>query len=430
LVAGTKAGEPDATEQLVDAFMPAIDGVAYLYRRFACLERTELRQEGVVGLLRAAKRYDHSYGTPFWAYASWWVRQAMQQLVSELTRPVVLSDRAVRHLARIKDAQRHLVQSNGKEPSVEELASRTGLERAQVENLIAAERMPRGLEEPIGGEAGAGSFGELLADPRAEDAYERVPRRMIVESLKGVFGGLTERERLILCGRFGFDGPELTLRELGATLGVSAERVRQIEQRALEKLRVAADSGLTPAQCGPTNGRAAKEGSASRLPERNDNESERRAMTTLMEPVAPWLRDLNRLFTSEGNTFLPPADVLVTDEGVTVSMDVPGIKSENLEIELENDVLTIRGERPNPYQAEEGNGKRAWRRIERGFGRFERSIRVPRGLNPDAIEAALHDGVLVLRIPKPEELKPRRIQVHEQDSSESREQPQVEGATS
>jgi HSP20 family protein len=148
-------------------------------------------------------------------------------------------------------------------------------------------------------------------------------------------------------------------------------------------------------------------------------------MTTLMEPVAPWLRDLNRLFTSDGNTFLPPADVLVTDDGVTVYMDVPGLRSEDLEIELENEVLTVRGERRNPYGGEEGNGARTWRRIERGFGRFERSIRVPRGLNPDAIQASLHDGVLELRIPKPEELKPRRIQVSEQPAGEPQ---QIEGA--
>src|SRR4051795_5167801 len=197
-------------ERLIEGFMPLIGSVARLYRGFPTVDHQELMQEGVVGLLRALQRYDPEMGTPFWAYASWWVRQSMQQLVSELTRPVVLSDRAVRHLAHIKDAHRHLVQCNGKEPTVDELATRTGLQRAQVENLIAAERMPRPLEEPIGGDQSAGTFGELLADPRAEDAYDRVPRRMVVESLKGVLGGLTERERLILRGRFGFDGPEQT----------------------------------------------------------------------------------------------------------------------------------------------------------------------------------------------------------------------------
>jgi HSP20 family protein len=150
-------------------------------------------------------------------------------------------------------------------------------------------------------------------------------------------------------------------------------------------------------------------------------------MTTLMEPLAPWLRDLNRLFTSEGNTFLPPADVLVTDDGVTVYMDVPGLRSDDIDIELENDVLTVRGERPNPYRGDDGDGDRGIsRRIERGFGRFERSLRVPRGLNPDAIEASLHDGVLTLRIPKPEELKPRRIEVREDVESQPQ---QIEGAT-
>jgi len=154
-------------------------------------------------------------------------------------------------------------------------------------------------------------------------------------------------------------------------------------------------------------------------------------MTTLMEPVAPWLRDLNRLFTSEGNAFVPPADVLVTDDGVTVYMDVPGLSADDLEIELENDVLTVRGARRPPFSTErDGNGDgNVRRRIERGFGRFERSLRVPRGLDPEAIEASLHDGVLTLRIPKPEELKPRRIQVHE-DAGESRAQPQqIEGAS-
>jgi HSP20 family protein len=134
---------------------------------------------------------------------------------------------------------------------------------------------------------------------------------------------------------------------------------------------------------------------------------------SLMEPVAPWLRDLNRFFTTQPGgvaiPFTPPADVIVSDESVRIEMDVPGLRAENLEIELENDLLTVRGERPFPYQGEEY--ERTWRHIERGFGRFERSIRVPRGLDPDSVEASLAEGVLSVRIPKPASPQPHRVQI-------------------
>jgi RNA polymerase sigma factor (sigma-70 family) len=197
-------------------------------------------QEGVVGLLRALERYDPRRGTPFWGYASWWVRQAMQQLVAEVTGPVVLSDRALRQLARVKDARRTHLQAQGREPSTADLVETTGLTKVQVENLVAVERTPRALEEPIGegGDADA-VFGELLADPDAEDAYERVDRRLEIEELRDLPSDLCERERVILRARFGLDGREQTLREVAGNLHLSAERVRQIEERALEKLREA-----------------------------------------------------------------------------------------------------------------------------------------------------------------------------------------------
>jgi HSP20 family protein len=152
-------------------------------------------------------------------------------------------------------------------------------------------------------------------------------------------------------------------------------------------------------------------------------------MSTMVEPFAPWLRDLNRMFTTENrvSAFVPPADVIVTDEGVTVYMDVPGVDRGQLEIELENDVLTVRGERPYPYAGHDGDG--GVRRIERGFGRFERSLRVPRGLDPTSIEAALTDGVLTLRLPKPESLKPHRIEVKAGAGTDQRSgQPELEQA--
>jgi HSP20 family protein len=134
--------------------------------------------------------------------------------------------------------------------------------------------------------------------------------------------------------------------------------------------------------------------------------------TTLVEPFAPWLRELGQVLHNQGTmgAFIPPADLLIDDDGVTVHMDVPGLRSENLEIELENDQLTVRGDRPFPYPQDDGNAP--VRRIERGFGRFERAIRVPRGLDPEAIQASLSEGVLTLRIPKPETMRPRRIEIN------------------
>jgi RNA polymerase primary sigma factor len=251
LMLAAKAGDQQASDELVDAFLPLIASVARLYRGSVAVNRRELMQEGVVGLLRALERYDTTLETPFWAYASWWVRQAMQQLVSQLTRPVVLSDRAIRQLTRVRDARRQHLQSHGSEPTCDELAAETNLGRTQVEDLIVAERSPRALDEPLRGEEGVGAtLGDLLADPHAEDAYDRVPQRLAMEALPRLMEALGERERKILCARFGLDGPERTLREVAVELGVSAERVRQLEQRALDKLRAAVDPGLDPHPCG------------------------------------------------------------------------------------------------------------------------------------------------------------------------------------
>jgi HSP20 family protein len=133
-------------------------------------------------------------------------------------------------------------------------------------------------------------------------------------------------------------------------------------------------------------------------------------MTMFLEPFAP-LFELSRQVAGNGvRSFVPAADVVVTDDDVTVVMDAPGLKVDDLSIELREDVLTVRGERPLPYETGEQQGK-IWQRIERGFGTFERTLHLPTGLDPDAITASLSDGVLRLRIPKPQERKPRRIEI-------------------
>jgi RNA polymerase primary sigma factor len=238
LVHAAQAGDPAARARLVEQLRPLVAIVARSYRSCPAVDRSELMQEGVVGLLRALKRYDPSYETPFWAYAAWWVRQAMQRLVAELGQPVVLSDRALRQLAQVKSARRAYVQVSGTEPSCARLAAATGLTREQVEQLVATERMPRSLDEPLGGQwEWTTTAGDLLVDPAAEDEYERALGRLELQQHRDLLGGLDERARRVLRARFGFDGQQQTLRQLADQLGLSPERVRQIEQGALAELR-------------------------------------------------------------------------------------------------------------------------------------------------------------------------------------------------
>jgi RNA polymerase primary sigma factor len=238
LLREAQGGRGDARVRLIRAFTPLIGSVARTYRHVPGVERSELMQEGVVGVLRAVERFNPDRGTPFWAYASWWVRQAMQQLVSELSRPVVLSDRALRQLARVRDARRRFVGVHSREPSLPELASDSELTLGQLQKLLVAERQPRGLQEPIDETTGGGAtFGDLLRDPSAEEAFEELAMRLSAAEVPRLLGHLSLRERGVIEARFGLGGPELTLRELGQSMGVSAERVRQIEQTALEKMR-------------------------------------------------------------------------------------------------------------------------------------------------------------------------------------------------
>jgi RNA polymerase primary sigma factor len=244
LIEAAQAGDRRAREELVEAFLPLIAGVARVYRGSEAVTRLELMQEGAVGLLRALQRYDPELGVPFWGYATWWVRQAMQQLIAELTRPMVLSDRALRQLSQLKRAHNEYLVERGHEPSGDELADRTGLSRAQVADMLALERVPQSMDEAIrGAEGDLGAFGELLADPLADDAYERLLDHSEIEQVRALLGSLNDRERMILRARYGLDGREESLRDIGERIGLSGERVRQIEQRALGKLRSAADRG-------------------------------------------------------------------------------------------------------------------------------------------------------------------------------------------
>ena len=244
LVLAARQNRPHARARLVESHMPLIAGVARTYRHVPCVDRAELMQEGVVGMLCALERYDAARGTPFWAYASWWVRQAMQRLVSELSRPVVLSDRALRQLAHVRESRQTYVLAHSREPSTRELAAASHLTIEQLDSLRVVERRARGLHEQVDPAAGGATFGDLLRDRSAEEAYEQLLMRLEASRLPRLLVRLSTRERTIIRARYGLGEAARTLQQLGNVLGISAERVRQIEQAALEKLRAAPEAGL------------------------------------------------------------------------------------------------------------------------------------------------------------------------------------------
>jgi RNA polymerase primary sigma factor len=223
LVVATEGGDMAACRQLVAWFLPAIGGVARRFEVGGRVQRSELMQEGVAGLLFAARRYDPRMETPFWGYASFWVRKAMQELVAELTRPVALSDHAVRGLAQVKAAQRHHLQTYGAEPTRAELGAATGFTRAQLDSLLATDRTPRSFEEPLAADEGTTTtFGEMVADPGAEQAYEEVLDNIEIQTVRELADRLDERERTVLLAHYGLGQDPQTLSKIGAGLGLSA----------------------------------------------------------------------------------------------------------------------------------------------------------------------------------------------------------------
>jgi len=235
-----QAGDDAAREELIRRLLPLVHATARRYRTEG-LEQADLLQEGIVGLLRALQRYDPARGVPFAAFATWWIRQSLQEARSDFMRPMRLPPKALRQLSQLKSEHQRIYQGERRSAKISELANRTNIELEQAEALLTADARPRSLDEPIEHTEGElGTMGDLLEDPLSAAAYEDVVDAVAGEQLRTLLSRLTEREREVVQARFGFDARAEKLTEVGERLGVSAERVRQIEERALAKLRSAA----------------------------------------------------------------------------------------------------------------------------------------------------------------------------------------------
>jgi len=237
LVDRARAGDDAAREQLIEKLLPLVGSYA---RGFPTegLDHTDLLQEGIVGVLRALERYEPERGVPFPAYATWWIRRSLQDARSDFIRPFRLPPKALQQLSRLKTEHQRIYQAEHRSAALAELAERTNIDAGQAAALASADARVRSLDETIDGSEGElGSLGDLLADPLSAADYEDVIDNVAGQQLYALLSRLTDRERDVVRARFGFDGEPEKLVDVARRLGLSAERVRQIEERGLAKLR-------------------------------------------------------------------------------------------------------------------------------------------------------------------------------------------------